>query len=51
MSKKELTAITPEIDCDQTAMGLSPVTSAIFLQRPTFHQNVYNEKNYSGGKW
>jgi hypothetical protein len=22
---------TPEIDCDQTAMSLSPVTSAVFL--------------------
>jgi hypothetical protein len=24
-------ALTPEIDCEQTAMGLPPVTSAIFL--------------------
>jgi hypothetical protein len=29
---KGLTALTPEIDCNQTAMGLPPVTSAVFLQ-------------------
>jgi hypothetical protein len=23
--------VTPEIDCDQSAMGLPPVTSAVFL--------------------
>jgi hypothetical protein len=28
---KGLAALTPEIDCDQTAMGLTPVTSAVFL--------------------
>jgi hypothetical protein len=28
---KGLIALTPEIDYDQTAMGLPPVTSAIFL--------------------
>jgi hypothetical protein len=28
---KGLIAFTPEIDCDQTAMGLSPVTSAVLL--------------------
>jgi hypothetical protein len=28
---KELIALTPEIDCNKTAMGLSPVTSAAFL--------------------
>jgi hypothetical protein len=27
---KRLTALPPEIDCDQTAMGLPPVTSPIF---------------------
>jgi hypothetical protein len=27
---KELTALTSEVDCDQTAMGLPPVTSAVF---------------------
>jgi hypothetical protein len=26
-----LIAFTPEINCDQTAMGLPPVTSAVFL--------------------
>jgi hypothetical protein len=26
-----LEALTPEIDCNQTAMGLPPVTSAVFL--------------------
>jgi hypothetical protein len=28
---KELIALTPEIDSDQTAMGLPPVTSAVIL--------------------
>jgi hypothetical protein len=28
---KGLIAITPEIDCNKTAMGLPPVTSAVFL--------------------
>jgi hypothetical protein len=28
---KRLIAFTPEIDCDQMAMGLAPVTSAVFL--------------------
>jgi hypothetical protein len=28
---KELIALTPEIDCNKTAMGLPPVTSAVFL--------------------
>jgi hypothetical protein len=28
---KGLTALTPEIDCGQTAMGLPLVTSAVFL--------------------
>jgi hypothetical protein len=26
-----LTALTPEVNCDQTSMGLSLVTSAVFL--------------------
>jgi hypothetical protein len=26
-----INSIAPEIDCDQTAMGLPPVTSAVFL--------------------
>jgi hypothetical protein len=28
---KGLIALTPEIDCNKTAMGLTPVTSAVFL--------------------
>jgi hypothetical protein len=28
---KGFIALTPEIDCDQTAMGLTLVTSAVFL--------------------
>jgi hypothetical protein len=28
---RELIAFTPEIYCDQMAMGLPPVTSAVFL--------------------
>jgi hypothetical protein len=28
---KGLTALTPEIDCDQTMMGLLPVMYAVFL--------------------
>jgi hypothetical protein len=28
---KELIALTPEKNCDQTAMNLPPVTSAVFL--------------------
>jgi hypothetical protein len=26
-----INTLTPEIDCDQTAVGLPPVTSAVFL--------------------
>jgi hypothetical protein len=32
MATKELTAFTPENDCDQTVEGLLPVTFAVFLQ-------------------
>jgi hypothetical protein len=28
---QRLTALIPEMDCDQTAMGLQPITSAVFL--------------------
>jgi hypothetical protein len=28
---KGLIALTPEIDCSKTAIGLPPVTSAVFL--------------------
>jgi hypothetical protein len=30
---KGLIAVTPEVDCDQTAMGLPDVMSAILLKR------------------
>jgi hypothetical protein len=33
---KALTAFSPEIDCNQTAMGLPPVTSAILLVATSF---------------
>jgi hypothetical protein len=36
---KGVTAFTPEIDCDQAAMGLPPVTSAVFLIAKQFLQN------------
>jgi hypothetical protein len=29
---KGLTALTSEIDCNKTAMGIPPVTSAVFLK-------------------
>jgi hypothetical protein len=31
MSTKGLTALTPEMGCDQTPMGLPLVTSVVFL--------------------
>jgi hypothetical protein len=31
VTKELILALTPEIDCDQMAMGLPPVTSAVFL--------------------
>jgi hypothetical protein len=36
MATKELTAFPPEIDCNQTAMGLPPVTSEVFLIAKSF---------------
>jgi hypothetical protein len=33
---KRLTASPPEIDCNQTAVGLPPVTSAVFLIAKSF---------------
>jgi hypothetical protein len=33
---KGLIAFTPEIGCDQTAMGLPPVTSAVLLMAKLF---------------
>jgi hypothetical protein len=29
--RKRVIAFTPQIDCDQTAMGLPPITSAVLL--------------------
>jgi hypothetical protein len=31
MATKELTALIPEMDCDQVTIGLPPVASAVFL--------------------
>jgi hypothetical protein len=31
MATKGLIALTPEIDCNKTAMSLAPDTSAVFL--------------------
>jgi hypothetical protein len=33
---EELTVSPPEIDCNQTVMGLPPVTSAVFLIAKSF---------------
>jgi hypothetical protein len=33
---KVLTALTPEMDCDQMAMGLPPITSAVSLIGKSF---------------
>jgi hypothetical protein len=33
---KGLIALTPEIDCNKTAMGLPPVTSAVFFAANSF---------------
>jgi hypothetical protein len=33
---KELTILTPEIDCDQTSIGLTLVASAAFLIAKNF---------------
>jgi hypothetical protein len=37
---KGITVVTPEIDCDQTAIRLPPVTSAVFLIAKQFWSNV-----------
>jgi hypothetical protein len=34
--RHRLSALAPEMDCDQTAMGLPPVTSAVFLIAKSF---------------
>jgi hypothetical protein len=33
---KGLTALTPEMDCDQTAMGFLPITFVVFLKAKLF---------------
>jgi hypothetical protein len=40
VATKGFIAFTPEIDSDQTVMGLSPVTSAVFLIVKKFWSNV-----------
>jgi hypothetical protein len=48
---KGLIAFTPEIDCDQTAMGLPPVTYKIFLivfAVVSTHQSALGPR---GGLW
>jgi hypothetical protein len=37
---KGLIALTPEIDCNKTPMGLPPVTSAVFFIANKFWKNV-----------
>jgi hypothetical protein len=36
MMMKALTALTPEMACDQTAIGLPPFTSTLFLMANHF---------------
>jgi hypothetical protein len=43
---KGLIALTPEIDCDQTAIGLPPVTSAVFLIAQVLWYNVGVSEEY-----
>jgi hypothetical protein len=43
---KGLIALTPEIDCDQTAMGLPPITSAAFIIAKSFWKNVGVSEEY-----
>jgi hypothetical protein len=43
---KGLIALTPEIDCNKTAMGLPPVTSAVFLIANKLWQNVGVSEEY-----
>jgi hypothetical protein len=42
---KGLTALTPEVDCDQTAIGLPPVTSAVFLIASNFGEMCVSRRN------
>jgi hypothetical protein len=42
---KGLIAPIPEIDCDQTVMGLTPVTSAVFLIAQYYGKTWASQKN------
>jgi ABC-type iron transport system FetAB permease component len=42
MVTKGLIALTPQIDCDQTAIGLPPVTSAVFQIAIIFTVSHFN---------
>jgi hypothetical protein len=44
MEAKGLTAFTPDMDCDQTVMGLSPVTSAVFLIANSFGKRWVSQR-------
>jgi hypothetical protein len=39
-------ALAPEMDCNKTAMGLPPVTSAVFLIASWFWKNVGVSEEY-----
>jgi hypothetical protein len=43
---KGLITLTPEIDCNKTAMGFPPVTSAVFLIANLFWYNVGVSEKY-----
>jgi hypothetical protein len=43
---KGLIALTPEIDCNKTAMALPPVTSVVFLIANKFWLNVGVSEEY-----
>jgi hypothetical protein len=42
---KGLTALTPEIACDETAMSLPPITSAILLFGPPLQAQLFYSIN------
>jgi hypothetical protein len=43
---KKFTALTPEIICDQAAMGLPPVRFEVFLKAKSFWYNVGVSEEY-----
>jgi hypothetical protein len=43
--KGDYRTLTPEIDCDQTAMGLPPVTSVVFLIASNFGKTWASQRN------